>query len=128
MSIHIFKPILKNSKCHDCLNNLNFRAKNRNVLQMFFVDFCTESTKIENCWTIFGVKIQTYHNHHNVLIFGMKIQTHSFLKVEFLDAIWDFLTVCIFKCFLDWSFDSTHCAQCLKITEKVAFNIASVAS
>ena len=77
------------------MGNLNFRAKNR--------DFVQGQATIENCriLTFLAWKIQILNeksipqNYKNSFIFGTKIQIHIFfLKIEFLNTIWDFLKVC----------------------------------
>ena len=73
--------------------------------------FClkTEWKKVENCWfDNFWRENSNYNrtqciiNHNNSLVFGTKIQIHNFAifsENEFLDTIWDFLTVCLKKIF-----------------------------
>ena len=82
-----FPIFLRIFKYKNYLNNLNFRAKNRNFDQWlkaieFWRYFWRQNSKIN--------RKSMYKNHNKSLIFGTKIQIHNFsffLKIEFLDPI-----------------------------------------
>ena len=60
-----------------------------------------------------------YQNHNNLLIFSMKIQIHNFvifLKIKFLDTIWDSFLQCVHKnkffCGVEISENPILCLYC----------------
>ena len=72
------------------MDDMNFRAKNRVFLKSRIQENLNFRAKNHD----FSLKVE----NENQFIFGTKKQIHNFdifLKIEFLDWIWDFLTVCI---------------------------------